>query len=420
MQKNKKMMHFKMGVAAVFLITGLSGCQRNTTQSGKERQENTKKMEDYASGTFGYDLSFLKERDSLVILRNKAGNAQLIVSPKYQAKVFTSTADGNEGKSFGWINYKAFDKQDNHMNAYGGEDRLWLGPEGGKFSVFFKPATKMDFDNWHTPPAIDSEPWDLIASSENFAEMSKETTITNYAGTPLTIHLRRKIEVLEDDAIENKLAIKLSENIKGVGFKTTNTIRNNGDNVWNRQKGAPCLWSLDMFTPTPQTVIIIPYEEKASGKIATTDYFGEIPKDRIAYKNGVLLLKADGKSRGKLGIPPLRVKPVAGSYAADTKVLTVTYFDVNKNGTYLNQEWTPDKDPFTGDAMNAYNDGPLADGSQMGPFYEIESVSPAAFLKPKEEMSHQHYVFHFTGDEQALDEIAQKVLGISLKETKIN
>ncbi|MGH2624705.1 MAG: DUF6786 family protein, partial [Sphingobacterium sp.] len=90
------------------------------------------------------------------------------------------------------------------------------------------------------------------------------------------------------------------------------------------------------------------------------------------------------------------------------------------NGTYLNQEWTPDKDPFTGDAMNAYNDGPLADGSQMGPFYEIESVSPAAFLKPKEEMSHQHYVFHFTGDELALDEIAQKVLGISLKEVQFN
>ena len=24
------------------------------------------------------------------------------------------------------------------MNAYGGENRLWLGPEGGKYSLFFK------------------------------------------------------------------------------------------------------------------------------------------------------------------------------------------------------------------------------------------------------------------------------------------
>lgn len=413
-------MHFKIGVFTTLALTILWGCQNSTNKSEKAQRENTQDMKNYASGTFGYDLSFLKEKDSLIVLRNSVGNAQLIVSPKYQAKVFTSTAEGEGGKSFGWINYKAFDKEDEHMNAYGGEDRLWLGPEGGKFSVFFKPKTAMDFANWHTPAAIDNESWDLIKSSEKMAEMSKETKITNYAGTLLTIRLLRKIEMLEDSDIEDKLAIKLNERVKAVGFKTTNTIINNGDNSWDRQHGAPCLWSLDMFTPTPQTIIIIPYKEEASGKIATTDYFGEIAKDRIKYKNGVLLFKADGKSRGKLGIPPQRARPVAGSYAADTKVLTITYFDIDENGTYLNQEWTPDKDPFTGDAMNAYNDGLLEDGTQMGPFYEIESVSPAAFLKPREELRHQHAVFHFTGDEEMLNEIAKKVFGISLKEVQFN
>ena len=47
------------------------------------------------------------------------------------------------------------------------------------------------------------------------------------------------------------------------------------------------------------------------------------------------------------------------------------------DAAYLNQEWNLDGDPFIGDAVNAYNDGPLEDGSQMGPFYELESVSPA-------------------------------------------
>jgi hypothetical protein len=68
--------------------------------------------------------------------------------------------------------------------------------------------------------------------------------------------------------------------------------------------------------------------------------------------------------------------------------------------------------------VNAYNDGPLADGSQMGPFYEIESVSPAAFLKPNESLTHKHSVYHFTGNEQALDAIAQKLLGTSINEVK--
>jgi hypothetical protein len=73
---------------------------------------------------------------------------------------------------------------------------------------------------------------------------------------------------------------------------------------------------------------------------------------------------------------------------------------------------------FIGDAVNAYNDGPLANGSQMGPFYEIESVSPAAFLKPGQSLSHQHMVFHLTGDEAALDKVSRQWLGVSLEMIK--
>lgn len=396
-----------------------SSCQSGSDRSNATKQEEKQEMGNYNQGSFGYDLAFLKEKDSLVVLQNAQGNGKVIVSPKYQAKVFTSTADGDEGTSFGWINYDAFDRQDEHMNAYGGEDRLWLGPEGGKFSLFFEPGTTMEFENWYTPPAIDTEEWTLNSATEKRADLSKALAITNYAGTKLQIMLKRQVNVLENEEIEKALDIDLDDQVKTVGFSTVNTLINNGDQEWNKQTGAPCLWSLDMFTPSPETLIIIPYEEKAKGKVATTDYFGEISKDRISYENGVLLFKADGKSRGKLGIPPARVKPVAGSYAADKKVLTVMLFDINPAATYLNQEWTPSKDPFSGDAMNAYNDGPLADGSQMGPFYEIESVSLAAFLKPKAELMHQHSVFHFTGEEAALDRIAQKVLGVSLKEAKL-
>jgi hypothetical protein len=63
-----------------------------------------------------------------------------------------------------------------------------------------------------------------------------------------------------------------------------------------------------------------------------------------------------------------------------------------------------------------YNDGPLANGSQMGPFYELESVSPGAFLKPGEKLSHLHSIFHFTGNEQGLNDISLKTLGVSLKD----
>ncbi|HZX57697.1 MAG TPA: DUF6786 family protein, partial [Mucilaginibacter sp.] len=140
------------------------------------------KAENLKKGTFGYDLNFLQKKDSLVILKSSDGMAKAIVSPKYQGKVFTSTADGDTGRSFGWINYKTFDtKPDSHMNAYGGEDRLWLGPEGGKFAFFFKPGTKMEFANWHTPAAFDHEKWELVSKNDTQAMLTKTMSLQNYA-----------------------------------------------------------------------------------------------------------------------------------------------------------------------------------------------------------------------------------------------
>lgn len=392
-----------MVIAGVVLLTS---CQNKVSSD----DQNDKK------GTFGDDIRFLEQWDEkLIVLSSEDEESQIIVSPKYQGKVFTSTSEGLDGKSFGWINYDVFDEEINaHMNAYGGEDRLWLGPEGGTFSLFFEPGEEMSFENWHTPPAIDTEEWELVSSSSRGVSLSKNMELKNYAGTVLKIGIDREVELLESSEIEDMLSISLNSETKSVGFKTINTLYNRGEKAWNEETGAPCMWSLDMFTPTPKTVILIPFKADAEGKIATTDYFGEIEEDRLKTENGVLFFKADGLSRGKLGIPPHRVKPIAGSYAADEKVLTVTLFDVDPEATYLNQEWSTDKDPFQGDAMNAYNDGPLEDGSQMGPFYEIESVSPAAFLKPEENISHSHSVFHFTGEEESLNAIAEKVFGVSL------
>jgi len=202
--------------------------------------------------------------------------------------------------------------------------------------------------------------------------------------------------------------------VKAVGYNTVNVLTNTGSAAWTDTTGMPCLWLLDMFNPSSSTTIIIPYSGDSS-KPATTDYFGEIAAGRVRYANGLLFFKADGKSRGKLGIHPPRARPVAGSYDAAHHILTITRFGVEPGARYLNQEWDTVKPPFSGDAVNAYNDGPLADGSQMGPFYELESVSPAAFLAPGASQTHDHAVFHFTGTEAALDVIATKVLGAPLR-----
>jgi len=334
----------------------------------------------FQPGSFGYDLGFLQKHDSgLVVLQN--GDAKVVVSPKYQAKVFTSTASGGDGPSFGWIHYKAFDGPvDPHMNAYGGENRLWLGPEGGRFSLFFPPGAKMEFTNWKTPAAFDTEPWTVTLHSDTVVDLRKDMQLTNYAGTTLRLSIDRSIAILNQAAIDSILGLNADTAVHVVGYRTFNILTNTGDQPWTEATGMPCLWLLDMFNPSPATVIVIPYASATgdTSKPATTDYFGEIPADRLKYDGQTLFFKAG----------------------------------------YLNQEWNTVKPPFSGDAVNAYNDGPLADGGQMGPFYELESVSPAAFLSGGQAQVHRHSVFHFTGPEAALDPICRKLLGVSIGQVK--
>jgi hypothetical protein len=321
-----------------------------------------------------------------------------------------------DGKSFGWINYKAFAAPvDPHMNAYGGENRFWLGPEGGKYSLYFKKGDSMVFDNWKTPKAFDIEPWQVAKKDNRSVTMTKDMVIHNYTGAELSMNVERTITLMDRPQIEKELAVTLGDSVKFVGYSTQNILKNTGKEKWTEKTGMPNIWILDMFNPSPSTTLAIPYKPgNADEKVATTDYFGEIGKDRIKMDGKTLFFKADGRSRGKLGIVPKQVLPVSGSYDSENNILTLITFDVDSNAKYLNQEWNTTKPVFSGDASNAYNDGPLADGSQMGPFYELESVSHAADLAPGATLQHKHNVYHFTGNKEELNVIATKALGVSL------
>jgi hypothetical protein len=133
-----------------------------------------------------------------------------------------------------------------------------------------------------------------------------------------------------------------------------------------------------------------------------------------------IFFKADGQQRGKIGLSPLRSKDLLGSY--DPKASSLTIIKYNKpehNIDYLNSKWEIQKEPYRGDAVNAYNDGPPEPGIKpLGPFYELETSSPAAALSAGEKIFHVQYTLHLEGNEKDLNVISLKVLGVSLKEIR--
>jgi hypothetical protein len=76
-------------------------------------------------------------------------------------------------------------------------------------------------------------------------------------------------------------------------------------------------------------------------------------------------------------------------------------------------------EPYKGDVVNSYNDGPAEPGAEpLGPFYELETSSPAAALKPGETILHIHRTFHLQGSEASLSPIAESLLGVTIDEIK--
>ena len=109
-----------------------------------------------------------------------------------------------------------------------------------------------------------------------------------------------------------------------------------------------------------------------------------------------------------------------GSYDAANQVLTIVKFN-KPNGvtTYVNSMWEIQEDPYSGDVINSYNDGPPEPGAvQLGSFYELESSSPAVELEPMAFLIHIQQTYHFEGDESILNNIAETVLGVGLDEIK--
>ncbi|MEN9884458.1 MAG: hypothetical protein RLZZ420_1675 [Bacteroidota bacterium] len=376
---------------------------------------NTKDM-NMQQGTFAYDVDFLKQYHPDLIELGE-GDARLVVLPAYQGRIMTSTAEGDSGLSFGWINHEliASGKFTDHFSAFGGEERFWLGPEGGQFSVYFKKGKDFVFDNWKVPEEIDTRPFDLVRADNSSAVFVKHMQLENYSGTVFNLKVDRTIRLLDDSTINAHLHL-LPAGVKAVAFESENVLTNEGKTAWDKTSGMLSIWILSMMNASDSTTIFMPYKQGDStqlGKIVTDDYFGKVPASRLMVGDGLIRFKADGHYRSKIGLSPRRALPIAASYDAANGVLTLAQYTLGGSTEYVNSLWEMQQDPFSGDAVNAYNDGPI-DGKQMGNFYEIESSSPAAALTPGQSLTHVHRTFHIKGNPEQLNLVVMKLLGIGL------
>ncbi|MCK7525164.1 MAG: hypothetical protein MZV64_49945 [Ignavibacteriales bacterium] len=359
---------------------------------------------------FKDDLAFLEAHTKVVVLDGADGQAQVAVNPDLQGRVMTSTAGGPDGLSFGWIGREAIASGVNnpHMNAFGGEDRFWLGPEGGQFSDLLqegrpvRPRPLVDAAGRSTRGPSTSRPQDADRihlpqghpPRELLRERRSTSRSTGRSGCSARPRSRRW-------ACRSRPASRWSPTPPTTASPTL------GANAWTKDTGLLSIWILGMFNPSPATTIVIPFKtgpEAELGPAVNDAYFGKVPADRLVVdeSEGVLFFSGDGKFRSKIGISPRRVKPFAGSYDAANGVLTVVHLTVPEGATdYVNSMWEIQEEPFAGDVVNSYNDGPAA----PGPSRSARSTSSSRPRRPRPSapggtLTHVHTTMHFQGPDE--------------------
>jgi hypothetical protein len=380
------------------------------------------------AASFDSDLDFLQRHTSIVVLADSRRDSRVAVAPAYQGRVMTSTTGGSGrtvAPSFGWIGRAAIQSgaRQPHMNVFGGEDRFWLGPEGGQYALYFKAGDPFDLDHWQVPDAIDWGAWDVADRSQTSVRVRKRISLVNYAGTRFDLDVDRTVRLLTEDEVAAQLGVSPATAVFMVAFESSNTVANIGRASWQPESGLVSVWILGMFNPSLQTTIALPIApgpESTLGPVVNDAYFGRVPADRLVVKESIVLFRGDGQHRSKIGLPPSRALPFAGSYDAAAHALTLVQYTRPAGATrYVNSMWESQREPYQGDVVNSYNDGPPAPGKPpLGPFYEIETSSPALDLAPGQRYTHVHRTFHFLGAEADLDPLARATLKVGVAELR--
>ncbi|HEY3821247.1 MAG TPA: DUF6786 family protein [Polyangiaceae bacterium] len=374
-----------------------------------------------ASRTIDDDLAFLRRHGPVEVLTSPTGGV-VAVSARWQGRVMTSAVEPH-GASLGFIHRGFFEagKTGTAFDNYGGEDRFWLGPEGGPFGLYFPPGAPFVIGSWQTPHALQEGEWTVRSRDAGHVTFAATMRVQSWSGTTFDVAVERTVRILSADEVRQRFGDGPPTGAKWVAFESDNAITNAGSRPWTRETGLLSIWILGMYAPAADARVVVPFDPAGAGPVVNDAYFGKIAPARLQVheREGWMGLVADGQERGKLGVSPARARAALGSFTPSARLLTLVHYDKPHeapNG-YVNSAWAQQRDPYGGDAVNAYNDGPTEPGKpSLGGFYEIETSSPAAALAPGETMRHVHSTLHVVGDPAMLDPLAKSVLGVGLSD----
>ncbi|HZU85548.1 MAG TPA: DUF6786 family protein [Polyangiaceae bacterium] len=369
--------------------------------------------------TFDEDVAFMRRYARVDVLTSSDGRC-VATCPTWQGRVMTS-AVAADGESLGFVNRPFIEagSTGTRFDNYGGEDRFWLGPEGGQFGLFFAPGAPFEYESWRVPGELQQGAWSARAAGDGAVVFARTMRLENYARARFDVAVERRVVLLDARGVEARFGTAPPGDGGWVAFETVNVIANAGSRTWTRDTGLLSVWILGQYPAWPDARVLVPLSRGDGGAGGVNDrYFGKVPPDRLKLRDGgrCLVFTADGEHRSKIGVGPSRAEPVLGAYAPGARRLTlVRYSKPEGRREYVNSMWERQEDPYGGDVVNSYNDGPIGPGAPAAAaaFYELETSSAAAALAPGESLAHSSATLHVVGEPAVLEPFMRRALRLA-------
>jgi hypothetical protein len=359
------------------------------------------------------DVKFLGEKADALVLRAEGGGP-VVVSPKLTARVMTSAFSEDE-PGFGLVAREvvAAPPVARGFNNYGGEDRLWLAPEGGPYGLYFDAGAKQELANWYVPLAMDGGPRTLVAKDAASAAFRDRISLTNVKRVKLELSIERRVEALPRAEVERLIGSSLGEKLRLVAFRTTNAVKNESATPLP-DDALVAAWILGQLKPSDRTTVLLPF--RGSADAVKKDYFGIVPDERLKVAlvpgtdGGVARFKADSRLRSKIGVSAAGALGWLGAWDAERGVLTLVNHTLPSHGAIVPDcNWIdPNPRAKSGDVATSYNHG------DEPRFFELESIGPAMPTRPGGAVTHVHTTIHLAGDPAVLAALARRLLRAEL------
>ena len=254
----------------------------------------------------------LAKNSHTVELSSPDGKERLLLSEQFQGRILTSTFNGKDGRSLGWLNPALWETEEMSGAFLHGEERMWIGPLGGQFSFYYGQDTPINENNWSVPATFNDDPFRIVSFNKRTLCFEKRMQLTNYKGHTLSMLLKRNVSLLSHHKIAKNLNMPIWDNsLNVVAYEVKSQLYNSDSVQWCKNKGLASIWDLTTLKGSDQSFVIVPLKSDHNNPINT--YLNPDDDNRIECIDDVLYYKVDGKYRHKIGVENTATKGVMAS-----------------------------------------------------------------------------------------------------------